>query len=284
MFKNRQSKRSSSQSRRVKPSYYSSSKPSTKPKEKLNFGRVGRWLRRLISVFILLAAIAFVIIYGLLTDPTHPRVVASSIDYHSAQDYLSFIKQQLNSPLNHSKLTFASANLKRAIEAKFPEVTNVDVELPILGRDPVIRLDISPIAILLKAQGSNAILVSGQGRLVGAMIDLKKAKGLIKVNDQSGVDISEGGQIFSTQQVSFLKTVAGEVTAHGLIASFSLPATAQEVDMHIAGQVYTVKMDMGGDGLEQTGAYLAAKHYFLTRHHSPAQYLDVRVDGKVFFK
>jgi cell division septal protein FtsQ len=58
----------------------------------------------------------------------------------------------------------------------------------------------------------------------------------------------------------------------------------QKLDLRAKDQPYFVKFYLGGDPLAQIGQYLAARHHFNEAGQQPAEYLDVRVPGKVFFK
>jgi hypothetical protein len=63
-----------------------------------------------------------------------------------------------------------------------------------------------------------------------------------------------------------------------------LPSTAEELDIHTPDRPYYVKFYLAGDALLQTGQYLASRHQFDTTNSQPAEYLDVRIPGKIFYK
>jgi hypothetical protein len=68
------------------------------------------------------------------------------------------------------------------------------------------------------------------------------------------------------------------------IKSLTLPKSVQELDLHTSDRTYFVKFYLGGDALQQTGQFLAARHQFDITNSQPAEYLDVRVAGKIFYK
>ncbi|MGH7156635.1 MAG: hypothetical protein ACREGG_00760, partial [Candidatus Saccharimonadales bacterium] len=85
--------------------------------------------------------------------------------------------------------------------------------------------------------------------------------------------------------VGFINTVIAECKHSKVpISSLVLPTTPQELDLHTADQPYYVKFYLGGDVLNEAGQFLAARNHFAQTKQSPSQYLDVRVQGKIFYK
>jgi hypothetical protein len=68
------------------------------------------------------------------------------------------------------------------------------------------------------------------------------------------------------------------------ISALSLPAVPEEIDLRASDQPYYVKFYMGGSAVLQTGQFLAARQHFKQTGQLPAQYLDARIAGKVFYK
>jgi hypothetical protein len=68
------------------------------------------------------------------------------------------------------------------------------------------------------------------------------------------------------------------------VSSLTLPKTAQELDLRTKDRPYYVKFYLGGDALLQAGQFLATRRQFDTSNTQPAEYLDVRVEGKIFYK
>jgi hypothetical protein len=63
-----------------------------------------------------------------------------------------------------------------------------------------------------------------------------------------------------------------------------LPPSAQEIDLYTSDKSYLTKFYLGGDVLQQSGQFLAARNHFKEIGEDPATYLDVRVQGKIFSK
>src|SRR5207302_459575 len=101
--------------------------------------------------------------------------------------------------------------------------------------------------------------------------------------DQSGFKTQAGQPALSSQAVNFIKNIITQ--CHGAkvpVASLTLPKTAQELDFKAADRPYFVKFYLGGDPVLETGQFLAARHRF-DQTGQPTSYLDVRVNGKIYF-
>lgn len=224
------------------------------------------------------------IYWGLLLGPTPKLLVASSSQFRPTSDYQAVVTQHLNKLRNSTKMTFDSASIVIALEKTFPEVDSATVELPFIGRQPVVRLGMFGPALNLEAAGKSYI-ISTEGVVVGEAGQLLPIKNLPRVIDKSGSNISPGQQFLSPQQVNFIKVlVAQSKYAKVTIGSFVLPSSAQEIDMKLAGVNYFVKFFTGGDPVEQAGSLFATLRHIKAKHITPSLYIDVRVTGKVFYR
>jgi len=236
-----------------------------------------------IADIILLALIIIGLLYSLILRGD-PAIKTDGSEYHSGAVYKSQIAPLFSGFKNSNKLTFDESSVVAAIQAKFPEVRSARVELPFFSEQPVVWLDISPPAFTL-INDQSSYLIDTQGIAVAKSADIPTIKNQITVQDQTGFKAKVGQQILSSDGVSLVNTVIAQAKqAKVPIASLSLPPRAQELDLRTTDQPYYVKFYLEGDALNQTGQFLAARHQFAKSGKSPAQYLDVRVPGKIFYK
>ena len=232
----------------------------------------------IIIVILLLAGL----IYSLLLKP-QPKLVLSDTAYHSASAYSDQISPLFNGFKNRNKISFDENSVVAAIQKKFPEVQSARVELPFFSEQPTVWLNISKPAFKLVSNGT--FIIDSQGLAVAQASTIPKLSNLVTLSDQSGFRAGVGQQILSSQAVGFINTVIAQCRqAKVSIASFSLPPLAQELDMRTNDAPYFVKFYLGGDALDQTGQFLAARQKFSKAQDTPNQYLDVRVSGKIFYK
>lgn len=230
-----------------------------------------------------IVAVMFCLVYSLIVKPS-PRILVSDTSYRSVSAYQDAAANELRALKNRNKATLDEASIEANLIKKYPEITTVSVELPLLGQTPTVRLDISEPTFFLTSNGQTYI-VDSQGRAAGLAIDLPQVKNLPTVADQSGFSTKSGKQVLSMGQVNFIKVLIAQTTRSKVpVQSLTLPALPAELDLRTPDRPYFVKFFLGGDALQQTGQYLAARHNFDQSGSQPGQYLDVRVTGKIFYK
>lgn len=233
----------------------------------------------------LLALIGVIIYWGLMVDPRPKVNVAGKDMYRPDSEYAKVVNSSINRLRDSTKFTFDSNRINANIKSTFPEVESSTVELPFIGRQPVVRVNISaPTLQVINSRGESYI-ISATGKVVGPAKELSQIKNLLVLKDQSGLPISVGQQILGENQVDFIKVISGQSSKASVRISFmALTSTPQEVDMYLNGKDYFVKFLMSGDPLGQVGTMLATLKYLKSHHITPTQYIDVRVSGKVFYK
>ena len=64
----------------------------------------------------------------------------------------------------------------------------------------------------------------------------------------------------------------------------TLPPAASELDVKIAGKPYFVKFNLqADDARRQAGTFLATQAQLQRKGITPAQYIDVRVEGRAYY-
>lgn len=232
---------------------------------------------------VLIVVLLAVFAYSLVVSPD-VHVSATNSTYHSPAQYAAAISGDFRSLQDRNKITFNEAKVAQAIRKQFPEVSGASIELPFLSEQPNVRLVISPPAFKLINQGV-AYVIDRDGVAVEKDTGQAKYGGLVSVDDQSGFQASSGHQVISAGQAGFIDTVIKQSRrANVPIKSMTLPASPLEIDLRTTDQPYYVKFYLNGDADTQTGQFLAARHKFSQAHIVPSQYLDVRVQGKIFYK
>ena len=222
------------------------------------------------------------LIYSLMLN-AKPKLEVSDLSYRKAGEYQAGIDPLFGSLKNRNKLSFDQAGLIKQIQKKYPEIQSVQVELPFFSQQPKVWLNISKPAFKLSSSGSSYI-VDSAGLAVAKSQSLPQLKNLLVLNDQSGYSAGLGKQILASQAVDFINSVITQAKrAKVPVSSLTLPPAAQELDLRTSDAPYYVKFYLGGDALTQSGQFLAARQKF-AQSAPPAEYLDVRVSGKIFYK
>lgn len=232
---------------------------------------------------ILLTVLVIGVIYSLIISP-NPAIKADSLTFHSLSAYNSAAAAQLSHLNNRNKITFNETALANTLKKQFPEIRAVRVELPLFSERPTITLTTSRPTFFLDSQGTRYIIDSA-GKAVTKAAALPNIKNLPVIDDLSGFRTAPSQQVLSKNGVDFIKILLAQCRlANVAVAQLSIPPVAQELDLKAQNQSYLVKFYLGGDVITQTGQYLAARQHFNETKQPPSQYLDVRVQGKIFYK
>jgi cell division septal protein FtsQ len=232
---------------------------------------------------LLVALLLFGLGYSLVIKP-QANVLANDYSFHSKSTYQTAIENQLRQLNNRNKITFNENAIVSKLQKQFPEIANIQVELPVFSQQPTFRLAVGEPKFLINSHGTSFV-INANGTAAATIAQLPKLKNLASIDDQSGFNIQTGGQVLSTASVSFIDSLLAECKRANIpIASLALPSQPQEIYLHTKDQPYFVKFYLGGDAVSQTGQFLAARQHFLETKQPPSQYLDVRISGKVFYK
>jgi len=239
---------------------------------------------RALPTLIAIGAIGLSIVYSTTLSTTPGlKYAGDPSPYHSTAYYKKNIEKVLGSSLwNRSKLTINTGSTEAALLKLYPEFDVATVSLPVVGRRPTVTVHVRQPALLLAAS-TNVFVIDTSGKVVATAQELLSStrEKLATIKDQSGLKIEPGTQALTTDTVRFILNAQAQFKDKGLLVTeITLPATPNEVDFRIKDTGYFIKTDASGDARLQLGAYLAAREKGLSAN----EYVDVRVEEKVFYK
>jgi hypothetical protein len=201
--------------------------------------------------------------------------------------YADKVNKALSSSLlNHTKVSINTIKIEDVLKNQFPELSSASVVLPILGHTPAIYLQITQPAVLLKNDNKIFVLDSG-GK---AITDSTKAETqflstLPVVQDQTNSNIILNKQVLSTNDINFVRFVAEQLSFKKITISYqTLLVNTRELDVGISNPSYFIKFNLEEDVREQVGSFLATRDSLKKSNVIPTSYMDVRVQGKVYYK
>jgi len=248
------------------------------------------WVQRFGMLAILIAIIvAAVSIMSLSTDPkVVPLDSSSGVFLHPMKVYEQAAQQLFdNALLNHNKLTVDANGISSQMRRQYPELSVVNITLPLIGHRPIMYLAGANPELLLQTNDGHGYIVDTTGRIIGtAGTNFSVSMHLINLRDDSSGSVSIGQPAVSSKTVAFIKTVQYQIEQKGLKSStYVLPAGTNELDMYLDGQHYFVKFNLASDtALQQVGTLLAVKRNLEGRGITPGSYIDVRVDGRAYYQ
>lgn len=272
-------------------SYYASlpeGRTSPQPEKTIDLGSVGHRLRLMPTIIALLVIISSVLFsLTLSTRPSVTLVADQQPVYRPLEDYAAKAQELMGQkPANRTKLTINTADTEQALLTQFPELDGAVLRLPVLGRKPSLVVSVRRPMLLL-ATNSKTFVLDRFGIAVSEVGQLDDAakQGLLVVRDQSGLEVNIGKQAVTTETVSFILQAQAQLSENGMkVSELTLPARVNELDIRLDGLNYFVKTDVSGDARLQIGSFLAVKEHLAGRRVVPAEYIDVRVEEKVFYR
>lgn len=245
-------------------------------------------------VVLVIAASAVLGISGyLLALSPNPKVVtrtaggnvyflqATAVYQQTAVAYLS------HSLLNRNKLTVDADGLARELTAQYPEIDSASLQLPLIGQQATLTLEPNRPSFILTTTSSAAFLLDDSGRAVISTSQITDPGELAvpTLQDKSGTKITLGKQALPKTTVAFIEAFLGYLKAANVeYTDIVLPAAAGELDVTIGGTPYFVKTNLMGEARLQAGTFLAAQGRLAKDKVIPAQYIDVRVPERAYYK
>jgi hypothetical protein len=189
--------------------------------------------------------------------------------------------------LNRNKLTVNTDDIAAQLTRQFPEIDAASVSLPFFGNRPTVYIQAAQPTLILSTQSNGLYVLDGSGRALiagtqAASLDRLK---LPVVADESGLAIRTGKVALPKATVQFIDEVVYQLRQKDItITSLTLPAGTSELHVKMDGVGYFVKFNLYGDAREEAGALIALKQQLEKSKKTPKEYIDVRVEGRVYYK
>jgi len=240
-----------------------------------------------VSLWVFLA-IAIVCAVKVLALSNTPKIVvvgknSTTAGYLQSDGVYVAATQKLlaGSIMNHTKLTVDPGDVSQGLKREFPELLDVSLNIPLVGNRPVVYIQPAVPSLVLQSKHGNYLL-NGSGDVLTRARSLPS--GVPTIVDQSGLAPHPGRQVLPSGTVAFVRTVAYQFSAaHLTISTFVLPAgSPYELDVRLEGRPYVIRYNLEADALTQSGAAIATVDQLGST--TPANYVDVRVPGRVYYK
>ena len=191
-----------------------------------------------------------------------------------------------SSIFNKSKFTINTSNLSRAIQEKHPEIGSATVVIPFFSRQPKVVITSIKPAFILNSK-NDSYMIDEYGVAVARVQDVQNIAGLdlVTITDEAGIQIEQGKPVLSQEQTNFIREVISQLSLAGKkVMTISIPVSAYDIKVQLKDVKYYVKMNMQGDARAQAGKYIATEKELSQTKKTPIEYIDVRVDERVYIK
>lgn len=254
-------------------------------KEEVASRQIYRSGLRNLPVVISVMIMVFAALYATTLSATpNLNINSDSVLRRSNQAYAEGMSGILSSSVFHySKLTINTDDVASQIETKYAELEGVSVTIPLLGRKPIVGASITKPAFVLLS-GGERFYVRQDGVAMATAKDIGEVQ-VPTIIDLSDVPIEPGKAVLTSQSAEFITEVLGQLNAQKYaVDSVILPQAPNELQIKPAGREYRVRFNMLGDGREQAGALLALTAQLQGDNVVPAQYIDLRVEERAYYK
>lgn len=272
-------------------SYYSNRSPrddgSQRGVKERDKSETTTFLQRL-PILLSLLAMAIAGVYLLTLTPRARIVITDDSKVLRAKSIYQAQADALlrDSPLNRFKLSFNSDTISQRMQQRFPELQRVTTTVPLITHRPVIEIHSVEPAFILESSSTNRYYMSYQGRAIANVSDITTpATNIATVLDQTNIPVNVGKQVLPSDLVTFIAATLSYLKAADIpVSTVILPSSANELHIRIAGTPYYVKFYTQGDARLQAGTFIATKKKMENDGVGVNEYIDVRVEERVYYK
>jgi hypothetical protein len=251
------------------------------PREKVHhLSRLRRTLLTALGGIIIVTIVTTIVLFQFTA-----KVKVESKDRYEIADYQPYLASVQNylskHPLERLRFNLNSESLNSYVSNEYPEVEKITQEgfdgfassrFSVVMRKPVVGWDVGASRYFVDANG-----VSFEKNFYNDPT--------VKIIDNSGVDYIPGTAIASERFLSFVGRVVSLANAQSLkVERVTIPAgTTRQVQLNIVGYSYPVILSIDRSAGEQVEDMTNALKY-LRAQGRDAQYIDLRVRGKAFYR
>jgi hypothetical protein len=239
------------------------------------------------SWFTLLVTVVGIIIIGYVSSlSTQPHVSVQGTQYRSLSDYEQRVRQAFGSDArNRLKPFLQTTQLERAISATLPEARIVQVSSSLLGHRPEVKIITDEPVAIFSQPGSIDYILSNRGRLLLAASAAKKTDNLPIIQNQTGVQGKAGEQFMRPDETTAFMRLLAQFAVDGSKPIFTLSTTPHEIIAKESGRGnYYERFLLSETITSQYGSLRATQKKLQELGQTPAEYIDVRLVDKAYYK
>lgn len=189
----------------------------------------------------------------------------------------------------HFMVSLPREALAKDLMSRHPEIQKVTVKSQLFSRNPQLFVSFrQPVLIWKTSKQQQSYYVDSQGKAFDSNV-FGKDDSLVKVNDASGIPAELGSAVVSSRQIKFLGVLVGQVQAKSdgkiRVNKITFPASStKEVDVNFNDKPYFARVYLDRSPEEQASEAITSINYLAEKNITPAEYIDVRVKDRVFFR
>lgn len=215
---------------------------------------------------------------------------STRLSEQQAQEYsASFLtKFNENSLFNQAWLVDAEA-AKAAMLAAYPEIERINLSSSLFSKTAKADIRFREPVFTWKDASGTPQFVDQHGVLFSKNLNpAVNADKLIAIEDQSGVVLEAGSSVLTEQLVQFVGQLYSKVPSlygeGSRVEQVIIPKSTREVHLKVKDVPYIIKFNSTRNIDEQVGELNTLLSHLRASNITPAQYIDLRVAHKAFYK
>ncbi len=266
-------------------SYSSPTKRRTrsKPKKARSSTRIKKYVIRTIAITIITIGIGAFAWNNLRIN----HVTISSSDGRYTEVIERYLKRN---PVANIKPFVSTKVIIEDILNTYPEVASVTLEIPIVGERIEAKIVIREDQLVLKTGDSNYFVVDQDGYAYAEYDENNGFEGVIVLTDDTAVEYESDtvGQFVAPSLVGFIQSINGSLSANktyeGQSFSYRITDEARVVYTKPSKSKYEIKFQQDLPAEQQMYNLNSALTSLAKRAVTPLKYIDVRLNGTVYYK
>ena len=179
--------------------------------------------------------------------------------------------------------------LAKDLMDRHPEIQKVTVKSQLFSRNPQLFVSFrQPVLFWKTSKQEQSYYVDSQGKAFALNV-FGKDDLLVKVNDASAIPAELGAAVVSSRQIKFLGVLVGQVQAKSQgkikVSRITFPASStKEVNVNFNDKPFFARVYLDRSPEEQASEIITSALYLSQKNIVPAEYIDVRVKDRVFYR
>lgn len=181
------------------------------------------------------------------------------------------------------------AAMTTSLQEKYPEIERIQVASKLFNPKLQVTARFRTPAFTWRDARGGQQFVDKNGVLFSRNLDAHVPDGtLIAIEDQSGVVLEEGSTVLTQNLMQFVGQLHNKLQplyAEGNgVEQVVVPRSTREVRIKVANNPYSIKFNTTRDVNEQVGELKVILDHLRANGITPAEYIDLRVAHKAFYK
>ncbi len=243
------------------------------------------------SQWAVFGAICLLLIINFSLTGASIRVKGSTYPYRTNEEYQSIIDKIIDSRLSFkTKATLSSASLEEAIKKELPEVETATAVIPLAGRRLQVLLDVASPLVRLQLGINQLAVISSSG-----VVTNENSTSVINATfsdlpslSMIGIAPKVGTQILTQDEAKLIKLLSsefdGSTSSRPQVESLEFDVQKREIKVRFKDTLYYAKLTPEQEGRVQVGALQKTINTLKEQGTAPSEYIDVRVEDRVFVR